>query len=122
MRCFNCQTYGHFAAECRKPRKEKDMQKEVNLSQIQKDEPALLIAEVGKAETNAMLLKEETVIPKLKKNIEREKESQVWYLDNGANNHMTGQHGKFKELDESVTGQVKFGDEIWRCIWFYRGY
>ena len=62
MRCFNCQAYGHFAYECRKPRRE---QKEVNLSKIQDDEPALLVAEVNN-ELSAILLKEETVIPKLR--------------------------------------------------------
>lgn len=36
--------------------------------------------------------------------------SNLWYLDNGASNHMTGQRSKFKDLDENVTGQVKFGD------------
>jgi hypothetical protein len=34
----------------------------------------------------------------------------VWYLYNGASNHMTGDRRKFQELDETVTGQVRFGD------------
>lgn len=50
------------------------------------------------------------MVPRLLKNSEENKESQVWYLDNGASNHMTGQRWKFKELDEQVTGKVKFGD------------
>lgn len=40
----------------------------------------------------------------------------MWYLDNGASNHMTGQRGKFKELDERVSGKVKFGDGSTVCI------
>ncbi|KAL8158094.1 hypothetical protein AgCh_002703 [Apium graveolens] len=110
VRSFNCQAYGHFIAECRKPRKERDVQKEVNLSKIQEDEPALLIAETGETEIKSMLLKEDTIIPNLRRENEDQRESQVWYLDNGANNHMTGQRGKFRELNEQVTGKVKFGD------------
>lgn len=37
-------------------------------------------------------------------------ESNLWYLDNGASNHMTGQFSKFNELDTKVTGEVMFGD------------
>lgn len=59
VRCFNCQAYGHFAADCQKPCKEKDVQKEVNLSQIQEDEPTLLIDEVGTMDSEMMFLKEE---------------------------------------------------------------
>lgn len=111
VKCFKCQAYGHYAWECRKPKRgEREMQNEANLSQILEDEPALLIAEVGKIEERSMFLKEDSVIPKLRTNVDGQRESQVWYLDNGASNHMTGQRGKFKELDESVTGKVKFGD------------
>ncbi|KAL8123365.1 hypothetical protein AgCh_011366 [Apium graveolens] len=116
VRCFNYQTYGHFIVKCRKPRKEKEMSRELNLSQIQGDEPSLLMAEIDKNETEKMLLKEETVVPKLRASGEELRQSQVWYLDKGASNHMTGQQGKFKTLDESVMGQVKFGDGSMVCI------
>ncbi|XP_074346212.1 uncharacterized protein LOC141684982 [Apium graveolens] len=107
VRCFNCQGHGHFTADRRRPRKERDMSREANLSRIQEDESALLIAEVGQTEKLVMFLKEEVVVPKLRTNNEDQKESQVWYLDNGASNHMTGQRGKFKMLDECVSGKVK---------------
>ena len=38
----------------------------------------------------------------------------LWYLDNGASNHMSGNRLFFQDLDERVTGQVIFGDDS--CI------
>ncbi|KAJ9559933.1 hypothetical protein OSB04_005093 [Centaurea solstitialis] len=38
----------------------------------------------------------------------------VWYLDNGASNHMTGNRSFFSERNEGITGRVKFGDNS--CI------
>lgn len=46
----------------------------------------------------------------LAKSDEKSSESNVWYLDNGASNHMTGYKEKFVELDKHVTGQVRIGD------------
>lgn len=109
MRCYNCSAFGHFAADCKKPRKEKEQNQEMNMAQIEDDAPALLLAEHKKVEDTMMLLNETKVTPKLGKDGEQV-ESNIWYLDNGASNHMTGVRSKFQDLDEKVTGQVRFGD------------
>ena len=58
-----------------------------------------------------LLVNEDKVTPKLTKaGQDKQVESNLWYLDNGASNHMTGQRSKFRDLDEKITGQVKFGD------------
>ncbi|GJS23761.1 cellulose synthase A catalytic subunit 3 [UDP-forming]-like protein [Tanacetum coccineum] len=38
-------------------------------------------------------------------------QSKLWYLDTGASNHMTGDKEKFCDLNETVQGYVKFGNE-----------
>lgn len=82
----------------------------MNIAQIPDDEPTLLLTECENEE-NIMLINEENVTPKLNKGDEgNANASNLWYLDNGASNHMSGQRSKFKELNEEIKGQVKFGD------------
>lgn len=115
IKCFNCNTYGHFAAECKKPsRRDKDKDKgqshEANLAITNHDdEPTLLFTECKEKEAEVVLLNEESIRPSLVSSGHND-DSNLWYLDNGASNHMTGRKSKFTFLDESVTGVVKFGD------------
>lgn len=56
------------------------------------------------------MLNEENVVPKLRTEGGNHDHSDQWYLDNGANNHMTGDRSIFHELDEKITSKVKFGN------------
>jgi transposase InsO family protein len=58
----------------------------------------------------AIDLTEARVFPELHLTGGGEQTGNCWYLDNGASNHMTGDLHKFTELDEGVTGKVRFGD------------
>ena len=82
----------------------------MNLTQIEGDEPALLLVDCGEEENDIVLLNEGSITPQLKPETEKKAKSNLWYLDNGASNHMTGLRSKFYELDEGVTGHVRFGD------------
>ncbi|XP_020243636.1 uncharacterized protein LOC109821889 [Asparagus officinalis] len=106
IKCFNCNNFGHYASECRS----KHRDEETNLTRVLDEEPALLLSECAGGARNTVLLNEKNVIPKLQTDEKAPVGSDVWYLDNGASNHMTGQRSMFKHLDESIHGKVKFGD------------
>ncbi|XP_026431356.1 uncharacterized protein LOC113328490 [Papaver somniferum] len=55
-----------------------------------------------------VFLNEEKLIPKNDET--KDSEEGVWYLDNGASNHMSGKKHYFSELNEKIKGKVKFGD------------
>nr|GEZ53824.1 hypothetical protein [Tanacetum cinerariifolium] len=98
VQCYNCQQYGHYAAECRNPRRERNQ--EANLTQENNDgEPALLLSTFDEDDrVQEVFLNEENVNPRLKS------------ATNVGSNHMTGYKDKFRELDRSIHGSVKFRD------------
>ncbi|MFS7888214.1 putative RNA-directed DNA polymerase [Helianthus anomalus] len=106
VQCFKYQKFGHYKNDCT----QKDVvQEHSNL--VEEDEaPVLLMAihekNIENVDQERVLLNEELIEPS---RYATEDES-LWYLDNGASNHMTSVRSHFRELDEKVTGQVRFGD------------
>ena len=103
--CFRCDKNGHFASSC--PDRLLKLQEtyENRLKEITnytQEADRLLMHEV-------VYLNEKNVNPK---DFEASSDSdRVWYLDNGASNHMTGRYEYFKNIDYLVTGKVRFGDD-----------
>ncbi|KAJ9552465.1 hypothetical protein OSB04_016510 [Centaurea solstitialis] len=98
VKCYKCNKFGHIRRNC----KLKDNgQEQSNL--IQEDmEPTLLMAVQGKGDKVEEIFLDE-------KEIEPEKyistDESLWYMDNGASNHMTGVRAHFTEIDERMSGR-----------------
>nr|GEV81007.1 ribonuclease H-like domain, reverse transcriptase, RNA-dependent DNA polymerase [Tanacetum cinerariifolium] len=99
LQCYKCKKIGHIAPKC--PQRTKPNEQS-NL--VEEDlEPTLLMA-ILEDEEQKVSLHEEDVGYK-ETNVDS-----LWYLDNGASNHMTGVIKHFKELDEKISGKVRFED------------
>lgn len=107
-RCRNCNIYGHWAEDCKRPkRKEKEEKKEAaNVVVADAEQPALFLVAANSivhALGRTVHLAEEKVVPV-------NCNSGVWVLNTGASNHMTGTREALTRLDEEVSGTVRFGD------------
>ena len=65
---------------------------------------------VGTEIRKLVLLNEEKVESGLRADGETHTSTDVWYFDNGASNHMSGERSKFHDLDDFIQGHVRFGD------------
>ncbi|XP_048625982.1 uncharacterized protein LOC106355391 isoform X1 [Brassica napus] len=99
--CFQCDKVGHFVAQCPELLlKLQEAQETDNTETHEADE--LIMHEV-------VFLNEKNVLPeKYETNSGGEN---IWYLDNGASNHMTGDRRYFSYVDNTITGKVRFGDD-----------
>ncbi|KAL8087732.1 hypothetical protein AgCh_037766 [Apium graveolens] len=85
FQCYNCNKFGHFSYECRAPKVE------------ERSHFAAAKEDIG----TAMFLTYKG---------DEESKKNVWYLDSGASNHMTGHKELFTEIDDTISGEVTFGD------------
>nr|GEX60054.1 zinc finger, CCHC-type [Tanacetum cinerariifolium] len=100
LQCYKCKKIGHIAPKC--PQKTKPNEQS-NL--VEEDlEQTLLMALLEDEEKQEASLHEKDVGYK-ETNIDS-----LCYLDNGASNYMTRVREHFKELDEEVSGKVRFRD------------
>ncbi|KAD7477730.1 hypothetical protein E3N88_00866 [Mikania micrantha] len=103
VRCYNCKERGHYSNTCPK---RKQLQEHSNL--VEEDvEPTLLMAILDEQKDHQQVLLNEKEIKPSQYGITNES---LWYLDNGASNHMTGNKEHFRELDKKVSRRVRFGD------------
>ncbi|KAD5960723.1 hypothetical protein E3N88_12195 [Mikania micrantha] len=103
LQCFRCDALGNFSADCPTRRQE-----EVNQTQANADRPALLMTVAVHTQKELIYLTEDKVYPA--NHTSSQDEQSMWYLDNGASNHMTGNKGLFSKLDTKIGGNVRFGD------------
>ncbi|XP_022007580.1 uncharacterized protein LOC110906812 [Helianthus annuus] len=97
--CFRCNKYGYFASGCLK---QKQKQEASYLNETKEDDLALFTHEM-------VFLNEENLIPK---RYENESNCNVWYLDNRESNHINENKSFFSELNERITGRVRFADGL----------
>ncbi|XP_013709311.1 uncharacterized protein LOC106413005 [Brassica napus] len=99
---FSCNKQGHYASECPDKQGLKLQETIENKTEETQEADELMMHEV-------VYLNEQNVNPSVfDTSLDT---TNVWYLENGASNHMSGNIMFFVTLDETITGKVRFGDD-----------
>ena len=112
IKCFTCNKMRHNALKCHG----KGRDDEAHLTYVVEEKPALMMTMSHEGTCNrhyqedVILIIKERLLLKIYCNHKNGENNNIWYLDNGASNHMNNHREKFQELDESFTGRVKFFD------------
>lgn len=84
IECFKCYKLGHYQYEY------PDREKKVNYAELEEEEELLLMSYIEQHQT---------------------KSEEVWFLDSGCSNHMTGNREWFSELEEGFRRTIKLGND-----------
>ena len=87
VKCFKCNKFGHYKSECHAK------------------------ATYEQAEHAHTTDAEEYMVLACKKDDSSTLDTNIWYLDTGCSNHMTGRKELFSQLDETSRGEVNFGNK-----------
>ncbi|GAU42392.1 hypothetical protein TSUD_296900 [Trifolium subterraneum] len=92
IQCYNCNKYGHYASECKAPKKKKSQntEEEANVAQdgsTSEDDVSFMIT-----------ITDETA------------ESMVWYFDTGCSNHMTGNKSILTDFNNCLNTRIKLAN------------
>ncbi|GAU30142.1 hypothetical protein TSUD_360350 [Trifolium subterraneum] len=92
IQCYNCNKYGHYASECKAPKKKKSQntEEEANVAQdgsTSEDDVSFMVT-----------ITDETA------------ESMVWYFDTGCSNHMTGNKSILTDFNKCLNTRIKLAN------------
>ncbi|KAD7117350.1 hypothetical protein E3N88_04618 [Mikania micrantha] len=106
LKCYNCDGVGHYASECRRPRREGNQQ-ETNMAQFHDEEPTLLMNESVDGPVDAVLTKIE-VCNFRHKNGEQRVLKNVYFIPRLCNNILS-----LGQLTEAGNKVVMDGPMLW---------